>query len=51
LSELLEKLEVDRKTYEDLEFHYLEEETEWWVNSQEFYHSHLKLQARKPESN
>jgi hypothetical protein len=29
LSELLEKLEVDRKTYEDLEFHYLEEETEW----------------------
>lgn len=32
LSELLKKLEVDRKTYEDLEFHYLEEETDWWVN-------------------
>lgn len=29
LSELKEKLEVDRKTYEDLEFHYLEEETDW----------------------
>lgn len=29
LNELMEKLEVDRKTYEDLEFHYLEEETEW----------------------
>lgn len=29
LSELLERLEVDRKTHEDLEFHYLEEETEW----------------------
>lgn len=29
LTELREKLEVDRKTYEDLEFHYLEEETEW----------------------
>lgn len=29
LNELLEKLEVDRKTHEDLEFHYLEEETEW----------------------
>lgn len=29
LDELLEKLEVDRKTHEDLEFHYLEEETDW----------------------
>lgn len=29
LNELQEKLEVDRKTYEDLEFHYLEEETDW----------------------
>lgn len=27
--ELQEKLEVDRKNFEDLEFHYLEEETEW----------------------
>lgn len=29
LNQLLEKLEVDRKSHEDLEFHYLEEETEW----------------------
>lgn len=29
LNELTEKLEVDKKSYEDLEFHYLEEETEW----------------------
>ncbi|CRK88060.1 CLUMA_CG001845, isoform A [Clunio marinus] len=29
LQELEEKLEVDKKTYEDLEFHYLEEETDW----------------------
>lgn len=29
LNELLENLEVDKKTYEDLEFNYLEEEAEW----------------------
>ena len=29
LNELQEKIEVDRKTHEDLEFHYLEEETDW----------------------
>lgn len=29
LDELQNSLEADRKTYEDLEFHYLEEETEW----------------------
>lgn len=29
LDELQKSLEMDRKTYEDLEFHYLEEETEW----------------------
>lgn len=29
LSELQDKLEHDRKTHEDLEFHYLEEETDW----------------------
>jgi hypothetical protein len=29
LDELQKSLEVDIKTYEDLEFHYLEEETEW----------------------
>ena len=29
LDELRDKLEIDRKTYEDLEFHYLEEETDW----------------------
>jgi len=29
LDELQESLESDIKTYEDLEFHYLEEETEW----------------------
>jgi hypothetical protein len=27
--ELQKSLELDKKTYEDLEFHYLEEETEW----------------------
>lgn len=29
LEELRDKLEHDRKTYEDMEFHYLEEETDW----------------------
>lgn len=29
LDELHKSLESDKKTYEDLEFHYLEEETEW----------------------
>lgn len=29
LDELEEKIEIDRKTHEDLEFHYLEEETDW----------------------
>lgn len=29
LDELQKSLETDKKTYEDLEFHYLEEETEW----------------------
>lgn len=29
LNDLKEKLEVDRKSHEDLEFHYLEEETDW----------------------
>lgn len=29
LDELQKSLETDRKTYEDLEFHYLEEETDW----------------------
>lgn len=29
LNELKEKIEIDRKTHEDLEFHYLEEETDW----------------------
>lgn len=29
LNELQEKLEIDKKTHEDLEFHYLEEETDW----------------------
>lgn len=29
LDELQKSLEMDRKTYEDLEFHCLEEETEW----------------------
>ncbi len=32
IEELQKSLEANRKVYEDLEFHYLEEETEWYVN-------------------
>lgn len=29
LDELMDKLEIDKKTYEDFEFHFLEDEAEW----------------------
>lgn len=49
LNEMMELLENDTKTFEDLEFQYLEEETEWLAYREELYNEQKILTRRMSE--